>query len=64
VLSVSGDHLADAMYMKRTLRSTLMEFFPPNGFNRDWETVVRSMGIRYFAWQGNQCVLVFISGLP
>ena len=37
-----------------------MEFFPPNEFNRDWETVVRSMGIRYVAWQGNQCVLVYI----
>ena len=31
-----------------------MEFFPPNVFNRDWETVVQSMGIRYVAWQGNQ----------
>jgi len=31
-----------------------MEFFPPNVFNRDWETVVRSMGIRYVAWQGDK----------
>ncbi len=31
-----------------------MEFFPPNVFNRDWEIVVKSMGIRYVAWQGNQ----------
>jgi hypothetical protein len=31
-----------------------MEFFPPNEFNQDWETVVRTMGIRYVAWQGNQ----------
>jgi hypothetical protein len=34
-----------------------MEFFPPNEFNRDWEIVVGSMGIRYVAWQGNQYVL-------
>jgi len=33
-----------------------MEFFPPDEFNRDWETVVRSMGVQYVAWQGNQCV--------
>lgn len=43
--------------MKRTPHSTLMEFFPPNEFNRGWEIVVRSMGIRYVAWQGNQCVV-------
>jgi len=60
VLSVYGDHLADAMFMKRTTQSTLMEFFPSNGFNRDWEIVVRTMGIRYVAWQGNQCVLILL----
>ncbi|KAI9458661.1 hypothetical protein BJY52DRAFT_417653 [Lactarius psammicola] len=54
VLSVFGEHVADAVFMKRGLQSALMEFFPPNVFNRDWETVVQSMGIRYVAWQGNQ----------
>ncbi|KAN0113892.1 hypothetical protein V8E52_007200 [Russula decolorans] len=54
VLSVYGDHLADAMFMRRTPQSALMELFPPSEFNRDWETVVRTMGIRYVAWQGNQ----------
>ncbi|KAI9507577.1 hypothetical protein F5148DRAFT_1203591 [Russula earlei] len=54
VLSVFGDHLADAMFMKRTPRSTVMEFFPPSEFNREWEVVMRSMGIRYVAWQGNR----------
>jgi len=54
VLSVFGDHLSDAVFMKRTARSTLMEIFPPGEFNRNWATVVRSMGIRYVAWQGNQ----------
>jgi hypothetical protein len=54
VLSVYGDHLADAMFMRRTPQSALMEIFPPNAFNRDWETVVRTMGIHYVAWQGNQ----------
>jgi hypothetical protein len=64
VLSVYGDHLADAMFMKRTPQSTLMEFFPPDEFNQDWETVVRTMGIRYVAWQGNQCVLFLFSFFP
>ncbi|KAH8987841.1 hypothetical protein EDB92DRAFT_2115927 [Lactarius akahatsu] len=54
VLSVFGEHIADAVFMKRRPQSALMEFFPPNVFNRDWETVVQSMGIRYVAWQGNQ----------
>lgn len=56
VLSVFGNHLADAMFMKRTPRSTLMEIFPRDEFNRDWETVVRSMGIRYVAWRDNRYV--------
>jgi hypothetical protein len=56
VLSVFGDHLSDAVFMKRTARSTLVEIFPPGEFNRNWATVVRSMGIRYVAWQGNQYV--------
>jgi hypothetical protein len=54
VLSVFGEHVADAVFMKRRPQSTLMEFFPPNRFNRDWETVVHSMDIRYVAWQGNR----------
>jgi hypothetical protein len=59
VLSVYGDHLSEAVFMKRSPRSTLMEIFPPGEFNRNWETVVRSMGIRYVAWQGTQCVGLF-----
>ena len=59
MLSVNGDHLGDAMFMRRTPQSALMEFFPPNEFNRDWETIVQTMGIRYVAWQGNQCVTFF-----
>ncbi|KAH9171355.1 hypothetical protein EDB89DRAFT_2114528 [Lactarius sanguifluus] len=54
VLSVFGEHVADAVFMKRGPQSALMEFFPSAVFNRDWETVVQSMGIRYVAWQGNQ----------
>jgi len=54
VLGVFGEHIADAVFLKRGPQSALMEFFPPNVFNRDWETVVQSMGIRYVAWQGNQ----------
>jgi len=54
VLSVHGAHLADAAFMRRTPQSALMEFFPPNVFNRDCETVVQSMGIRYVAWWGDQ----------
>jgi|SRR6267142_272888 len=56
VLSVFGDHLADAVFMKRSARSTFMEVFPSGEFNRNWETVVRSMGIRYVAWQGKRYV--------
>lgn len=59
MLSVFGEHVADAVFMKRGPQSTLMEFFPPNVFNRDWETVVQSMGIRYIAWQDDQLRIAF-----
>ena len=56
MLSVHGAHLADAAFMRRTPQSTVMEFFPPNVFNRDHEIIMQSMGIRYVAWSGDQCV--------
>ena len=59
VLSVFGDHLADAVFMRRSARSTFMEVFPPDEFNRNWEIVLRSMGIHYIAWQGKTYVSLF-----
>ena len=44
--------------MRRQPQTTLMEFFPSGVFTRDWELVIRSMGIRYIAWQGEQYVFV------
>jgi hypothetical protein len=60
VLSVHGAHLTDVAFMRRTPQSTVMEFFPPYMFNRDCEIVVQSLGIRYIAWQGDQCVFFLL----
>ena len=58
VIGAFGEHLSDSVFMKRQPQTTLMEFFPSGVFTRDWELVIRSMGIRYIAWQGEQYVFI------
>lgn len=60
VLGVTGDTLADAYFMRPSLRATLMEFFPPDVFMRDMEIPMDSLGVQYIAWQGNRYVYVFV----
>ncbi|KAI0266060.1 hypothetical protein BC834DRAFT_139560 [Gloeopeniophorella convolvens] len=53
VLSVAGAHGGDAVWLRRA-GGALVELFAPGAFNRDWEAVVRSMDVRYVAWQGGR----------
>ena len=50
VIGVHGGQLMDAVYMKPSLRSTLLEFFPANGFCSDRQLAMQSLGIDYHAW--------------
>ncbi|EPQ52405.1 hypothetical protein GLOTRDRAFT_132253 [Gloeophyllum trabeum ATCC 11539] len=50
ILSVYGDHLADAVFIQPWPRSMVMEFFPPDTFVRDRELPAKSMGVQYMAW--------------
>ncbi|KAI0064387.1 hypothetical protein BV25DRAFT_1898814 [Artomyces pyxidatus] len=54
VLGVYGEHLSDSVFMKPSPHAMLIELFPSGAFTRDWEIVVRSMGIRYVGFQGEQ----------
>jgi len=50
VLGVYGEHLFDSIYMKRSSRSTVMEFWPAGTFTRDVELPATSTGLNYVAW--------------
>ncbi|KAL1690900.1 hypothetical protein GGG16DRAFT_125301 [Schizophyllum commune] len=50
VIGVHGGQLMDAVYMKPSSRSTLLEFFPANGFCSDRQLAMQSLGIDYHAW--------------
>ncbi|KAI0052163.1 hypothetical protein FA95DRAFT_1553853 [Auriscalpium vulgare] len=54
VLGVYGEHLSDAVFMRPSQHATLVELFPASTFTRDWELVIRSMGINYIAFQGDR----------
>ncbi|KAF8903321.1 hypothetical protein CPB84DRAFT_1814696 [Gymnopilus junonius] len=61
ILSVHGNHLMDAVFMRPTPQSTLVELFPSGKFVRDREFAMRSLGLHYVAWQGSR---PFTSELP
>lgn len=54
VVGVHGNNLADSYFMKPSLHTTLMEFFPSGYFSRDQELPARSLGTRYVAWWNEQ----------
>ncbi|KAA1472566.1 hypothetical protein DENSPDRAFT_838882 [Dentipellis sp. KUC8613] len=49
-----GDHLSDAVFMRPSLQTTLIELFPSGTYIRDWQVVMRSMGHNYIAFQSEQ----------
>ncbi|KAF8887589.1 hypothetical protein BD779DRAFT_1527080 [Infundibulicybe gibba] len=54
VVGVHGGHLFDAVFMKPTPQTTLMELFPTDTFARDNELAIHSLGMHYIAWWDNQ----------
>ncbi|KAF8637883.1 hypothetical protein AX17_002506 [Amanita inopinata Kibby_2008] len=49
VIGVYGDHLFDGMFMRRSPKSTLIELFRGNEFERDRELAAQSIGLEYIA---------------
>ncbi|KAF9482293.1 hypothetical protein BDN70DRAFT_801817 [Pholiota conissans] len=53
VVGVHGYHLIDALFMRRTSQSTLVELFPKDKFVRDRELAAHSVGLHYRALWSN-----------
>ena len=55
-MGVHGNGLTSLLWMKRSPRTTVMEFFYPGGFTRDYQNTAYSLGISYYGWWGNMYV--------
>ncbi|KIM64039.1 hypothetical protein SCLCIDRAFT_116178 [Scleroderma citrinum Foug A] len=53
MMGVHGNGLTSLLWMKRSPRTTVMEFFYPGGFTRDYQNTAYSLGISYYGWWGN-----------
>lgn len=53
MMGVHGNGLTSLLWMKLSPRTTVMEFFYPGGFTRDYQNTAYSLGISYYGWWGN-----------
>lgn len=56
-MGVHGNGLTSLVWMKPNPRSTVMEFFYPQGFAHDYEFTTRALGMTHYGFWGNQYVL-------
>jgi len=54
IIGGTGEHLSDSTFIVPGPHAALVELFPEGAFNQDWETVIRSMGHNYVAFQGSR----------
>ena len=57
LMGVHGNGLTSLVWMKPTPRSTVIEFFYPEGFAFDYEFTARALGMTHYGVWGNKCVL-------
>lgn len=53
MLGVHGNGLTALLWMKPSMRSTVFEFFYPEGFAHDYEYTARAMGIEHYGFWGD-----------
>ena len=54
MMGVHGNGLTSLVWMKPTARSTVMEFFFPEGFAHDYEWTTRALGMVHSGFWGNR----------
>ena len=57
MMGVHGNGLTSLVWMKPTPRSTVMEFFYPEGFAHDYEYTTRGLGMIHYGFWGSRYVL-------
>ena len=56
MMGVHGNGLTALVWMKVTPRSTVLEFFYPGGFARDYEYTTRALGMVHYGFWGDRYV--------
>ncbi|EJD46971.1 hypothetical protein AURDEDRAFT_102827 [Auricularia subglabra TFB-10046 SS5] len=54
MMGVHGNGLTALLWMKPTVRSTVMEFFIPEGFAHDYEWTTHALGMAHYGFWGNR----------
>ena len=57
MMGVHGNGLTALLWMRPTPRSTVMEFFFPEGFAQDYEYTTRALGMVHYGFWNDQWVL-------
>lgn len=55
-MGVHGNGLTSLVWMKPSQKSTVIEFFYPDGFARDYEYTARSLGMVHYGVWNDKCV--------
>jgi hypothetical protein len=58
MMGVHGNGLTSLVWMKPNPRSTVMEFFFPQGFAHDYEYTTRALGMQHFGFWDKECALM------
>jgi len=58
MMGVHGNGLTSLVWMKPTPRSTVIEFFFPQGFAHDYEYTTRGLGMVHYGFWGSEYVLI------
>jgi len=53
-MGVHGNGLTSLVWMKPNPRSTVMEFFYPQGFAHDYEYTTRALGMKHYGFWGSE----------
>ena len=56
MMGVHGNGLTSLVWMKRTPQATVIEFFYPQGFARDYEYTSRALGMVHYGVWNDKCV--------
>jgi hypothetical protein len=59
-MGVHGNGLTALLWMKPSLRSTVMEFFYPEGFAQDYEFTTRALGMVHYGFWNDKCAVSYL----
>ena len=58
MMGVHGNGLTALLWMRPTARSTVIEFFFPDGFAHDYEYTTRALGMVHYGFWNDKCVFL------